>query len=102
MIHIDFAIVRARISILDVLELLDYVPVRCSDYQWRSPCPLGCCRSDRVFAAYLDSNRAYCFHCRWSGNPLELWAVTQNLPFYSSVVDLCDRLQIEIPRLSRP
>lgn len=98
---IDFAYVRKRVSILDVLALLESRPIRCVGYRLRGPCPFACSPSNRDFMAYLDTNRYHCFRCRRSGNAIELWAAARRLTFYAAARDLCHRLGIEPPLIHR-
>jgi len=98
---IDFDQFRARVSLPDVLKLLDFRPVQCGGNRLRGPCPMGCSSSGRAFVAYLESHRYYCFSCRRSGNPLDLWAAVRGLSIYEAAHDLCHRLRIEVPLLPR-
>jgi DNA primase len=98
---IDFAYVRKRVSILDVLALLEFRPVRCVGYRLRGPCPFACSRSGPDFVAYLDSNRYHCFRCRRSGNAIELWAAVRRLTLYAAAEDICRRLGIQPPLIYR-
>jgi DNA primase len=98
---IDFAALRREISIGEVLDLLAFHPIRCTPSQLRGACPFDCQGSPRDFAAYLESNRFYCYHCRRGGNQLDLWAQTQDLPIWHAAVDLCDRLGIDPPLIHR-
>ena len=98
---IDFAYVRKHVSMLDVLALLEFRPVGRVGYRLRGLCPFACSRSDLDFVAYLDSNRYYCFHCRRSGNAIELWADIRRLTFHKAAEDLCQRLRIQPPLIDR-
>jgi DNA primase len=98
---IDFAYVRKHVSMLDVLALLEFRPVGRVGYRLRGLCPFACSRSDRNFVAYLDSNRYHCFHCRRSGNAIELWADIRRLTFHKAAEDLCQRLRIQPPLIYR-
>ena len=98
---IDFAYVRKHVSILDVLALLEFRPVRCVGYRLRGPCPFACSRSDPDFVAYLDTNRYHCFRCRRSGNAIDLWAGIRCLTFYEAAEDVSRRLGIQPPLIYR-
>lgn len=98
---IDFAYVRKHISILDVLALLEFRPVRCVGGRLRGSCPFACGHSGSDFVAYLDSNRYHCFRCRRSGNAIELWADIRRLTFYKAAEDICQRLGIQPPLIDR-
>jgi putative transposase len=99
---IDFAAVRAAITIAAVLQLLGFQPNSKRGAQQRGPCPLHGSRSStsRCFSANLDQNAFHCFKCGRSGNALDLWAEAQRLTIYDAAIDLCDRLSIPLPTLS--
>jgi DNA primase len=96
---IDFAAVRIRISMDEVLELLDFRPVRRVGTRVRGRCPFDCGSSPLAFVANLALRRYHCFSCHRSGNQLELWASLQRQPFHDAVYDLCQRLNIRPPRI---
>jgi DNA primase len=98
---IDFAAVRAAVSLQDVLNLIEFRPVRRNQRGLRGLCPFHCGGSPRDFAAYLETNSYYCFSCRRGGNQLELWARLQRLRLYDAALDLCQRLHIEVPFIHR-
>lgn len=98
---IDFSELRKRIPLRHVLALLDFHAIRSNKSQLRGRCPFRCSDSARSFVAYLESNRYYCFSCRRSGNPMDLWAAVKQLPHYEAASDLCRRLHIDIPRIDR-
>jgi putative transposase len=98
---IDFAAVRAAITIVQVLTLLGFRPRTDHAGQQRGPCPLhgtpqgtACC-----FSVNTNAHTFHCFKCGRSGNALDLWAqATQQTP-YDAAVDLCQRLNIPLPLL---
>ncbi len=98
---IDFEYVRERVSILDVLGLLNFRAIRATGSRLRGPCPFACSSSNRDFMAYLDTHRYRCFRCHRSGNAIELWAAVRRLTFYAAARDLCHRLGIEPPLIHR-
>jgi len=98
---IDFAQLRDQVSLLDVLALMDFRPVRCTGNRLRGSCPFACSPSGRSFAAYLDTGRYYCFSCHRSGNALDLWGAARHLSLYEAARDLCWRLRIETPLIDR-
>jgi hypothetical protein len=53
----------------------------------------------RVFSANLAKNAYRCFKCQSQGNHLDLWAATTNQSLYLAANDLCEKLQIERPRI---
>ena len=101
---IDFAAVRAAITIAAVLELLGFQAASSRGAQQRGPCPLhGSTRgTSRCFSVHLDHHTFHCFKCGRSGNALDLWAqATQQTP-YDAALDLCQRLGIPLPTLPPP
>jgi hypothetical protein len=98
---IDFAAVRAAISMAAVLQLLGFKANSTKGAQQRGPCPLHGSTSGTsdCFSASLDLNAFRCFKCRRSGNALELWAQATNQTPYDAALDLCDRLHIPLPIL---
>ena len=98
---IDFAAVRAAITIVQALTLLGFTPRSDRAGQQRGPCPLhgttpgtACC-----FSVNTSAHTFHCFKCGRSGNALDLWAqATQQTP-YDAAVDLCQRLHIPLPLL---
>jgi putative transposase len=98
---IDFAAVRAAISVAAVLQLLGFKASSTKGVQQRGPCPLHGSTSgtSRCFSASLDLNAFRCFKCGRSGNALELWAQAHNQTPYDAAIDLCERLHIPLPTL---
>jgi transposase InsO family protein len=101
---IDFAAVRAAITIAAVLQLLDWKPISTRGAQQRGPCPLHGSTSgtSRCFSANRDANIFHCFKCGNSGNALDLWAKAKQLPVYDAAIDLRERLHIPLPILPPP
>ena len=101
---IDFAAVRAAVSMAAVLQLLGFQAQRRRGAQQRGPCPLhgfsagtSCC-----FSANLDQQTFHCFKCGRSGNALDLWSIATSQHLYEAASDLCDRLSIPLPILPNP
>ncbi len=98
---IDFAAVRAAITMAAVLELLGS-RIQARGAQHRGPCPLHGSTSgtSRCFSANLEEHIFHCFKCGRSGNALDLWAqATQQNP-YDAAIDLCHRLNHPLPVLT--
>ena len=98
---IDFAAIRAAVSIAAVLQLLGAAG-QTRGSQHRGPCPLhGAARGTaRCFSASLDRNIFHCFKCGAAGDAIDLWArATQRSP-YDAAIDLCERLGIPLPTRS--
>ena len=98
---IDFAAVRAAITMAAVLQLLGFQANSTRGAQQRGPCPLHGSTSgtSRCFSANLDDNVFHCFKCGRSGNALDLWAQATKQTPYDAAIDLCDRLHIPLPTL---
>jgi len=101
---IDFAAVRAAVTIAQVLTLLGFVPRSDHAGQQRGACPLHGATSGtaRCFSVNTQAHSFHCFKCGRSGNALDLWAAAQHLSIYDAAIDLCQRLQIPLPTLTPP
>jgi len=99
---IDFAAVRAAVTMSAVLGLLGFKPRSTHGAQQRGPCPLHGSTSgtSRCFSANLDKNNFHCFKCGRSGNALDLWAQATRQAPYDAALDLCQRLSIPLPTLA--
>jgi DNA primase len=71
---IDFAEVRSRIGIAQVLELARFEASESMGDQLRGPCPIHGSTSPagRSFSVNLRKHTFQCFKCRQSGNQLDL------------------------------
>jgi putative transposase len=98
---IDFAAVRATITLAAVLGLLGFQPGSTHGAQQRGPCPLHGSTSgtSRCFSANLDQHTFHCFKCGRSGNALDLWAQANRQSIYDAAVDLGQRMNIPLPTL---
>ena len=101
MAGIDYRALRRQVRLVAVLDLLGFVPTTKVGNQVRGPCPLHGSRSprSRSFAAHLERHCWQCFRCGAHGNALDLWRAATRLPLYEAAVDLCHRLNLEMPRL---
>jgi putative transposase len=101
---IDFAAVRAAITIAQVLMLLGFVPRSNFSGQQRGACPLHSSTpgTARCFSVNTNAHTFHCFKCNRSGNALELWAAANRLSIYDAAIDLCQRLNIPLPILAPP
>jgi len=99
---IDFAAVRAAVTMADVLAWLGFPARTTRGAQQRGPCPLHGSTSgtSRCFSVNLNEQKFHCFKCGRSGNALDLWAHANRLTPYDAALDLCRRLNIPAPRLS--
>lgn len=97
---IDFAAVRAAVTMSAVLQLLGVPSTGRRGAQQRGPCPLhGSANTSRCFSANLDTHLFHCFKCGRSGNALDLWAHATQQNILDAVMDLCARLAIPLPTL---
>ena len=98
---IDFAAVRAAITITQVLALLGFVPRSDRAGQQRGACPLhGSTRgAASCFSVNTQAHVFHCFKCNRSGNALDLWAAAKGLAIYDAAIDLCKCLNVPLPTL---
>jgi transposase InsO family protein len=101
---IDFAAVRAAITIAQVLALLGFTPRSNHAGQQRGACPLhgSTHGTARCFSVNTNSHTFHCFKCNRSGNALDLWATANRLSIYDAAIDLCQRLNVPLPILAPP
>ena len=99
---IDFAALKAAITIAQVLALLGFTPRSDRNGQQRGPCPLhGSTRGTAsCFSVNTLAHAFHCFKCNRSGNALDLWATANRLSPYDAALDLCQRLNIPVPLLT--
>jgi putative transposase len=99
---IDFAAVRAALTLSAVLDLLGFRPNSNRGGQQRGPCPLhgSTLGTTRCFSANLQQQTFQCFKCGCSGNALDLWAKATKQSVYDAAIDLCRRLGIALPTLT--
>jgi hypothetical protein len=101
---VDFERIRGVVTREPVLNLLGFEPTSRSGTQWYGRCPLQDCGTDRPrrsFWVNVASGRYGCHRCRSHGNPLELWAAATQQSMYQAAIDLCRRLDCEIPWIRR-
>ncbi len=100
---IDFAAVRAAVTLAAVLQLLGFQANSSQGAQQRGPCPLHGATSgtSRCFSANVERHTFHCFKCGRSGNALDLWTHANRLTPYDAAIDLCQRLNIPLPHRHR-
>jgi DNA primase len=103
---IDFAALKQAVSIIDLLESIDWKPVRTrrGGTELRGPCPVHNSRSvtSLIFSVTPSRNIFKCFKCDAAGDTIALAAYLFSIPRDQRVkaaVQLCRHLGIEIPRL---
>ena len=96
---IDFAKLRTVVSIGEVLALLDFVPAKSAGRQLRGACPLHGSENPKSlsFSVNLGKNTFQCFTCKKAGNHLDLWAAAIRKPLFEAAIELCQRLNHEVP-----
>jgi putative transposase len=101
---IDFAALRAVVTMAAVLKLLGFQSHSNHGVQQRGPCPLHGSTSgtSRCFSVNLQRHTFHCFKCGRSGNALDLWAQATSQSAYDAAIDLCQRLHLSVPELSAP
>jgi DNA primase len=103
MAGIDFRQVRALVTMEEVLALMGFVPLSRSGVQVRGRCPLHQATSTgkgRTFSANLVQHSFQCFGCGAAGNHLDLWALATQQKLYEAALDLCNKLNREVPYLA--
>jgi hypothetical protein len=100
---VDFRVIRSMVSILQVLELLRFVPTSARGNQVYGTCPIHGClsRRRRCFSANLANNGYRCFQCDSKGNQLDLWAAATNQNLFDAAIDLCEKLHVAVPWIHR-
>lgn len=100
---VDFNVLRAEISMEDVLNQLGFKPTTLDANQLHGPCPVhgSTSTASRSFSVNLEKRRYYCHKCESKGNQLELWAAVHKLSIYDAAIDLCRALGREIPQVTR-
>jgi DNA primase len=100
---VDFGAVRAAISMAQVLDLVGFVVHSRLGEQVRGPCPLhrSATANSRTFSANLVTHRFQCFKCKKAGGQLELWAAFRGITVYEAAIELCERLNIDVPWIHR-
>jgi DNA primase len=83
----------------EVLGLVGFVPRETSGDQVRGPCPVhhSASPSGRSFSANLRLHIYRCFKCGSSGNHLDLYAAVTGRSLFEAAIELCERLDREIP-----
>jgi DNA primase len=100
---VDFNLLRAEVSMEQVLNQLNFQPTSRWANQWHGPCPVHGSTSpgSRSFSVNLDTGRYFCHKCRSHGNALELWAAVHKLNIYEAALDLCRVLGRDVPWINR-
>ena len=100
---VDFEVLRKRISMADVLRLLEFQACSRRGDQLRGPCQVHGSSNpqSRSFSANLRLGRYHCFRCGSPGNALELWSAVRGISIWASAIELCKSLGLEVPWIHR-
>lgn len=102
---IDYAELRSRVSMADVLTQIGY-PFHTSATQFRGKCPLHneSIGRGKPFSVSFKRNVFRCFEssCQKQGNVLDFWREYRQLPLYEAALDMAKTFQIEIPKKPQP
>ena len=100
---VDFQLLRERITMREVLRLLQFEPTVQRGDQWRGPSPVHGSRNprSRSFSVNVRLGRYHCFGCGSQGHALELWSAVRGLSMYAAALELCPLLGVEIPWVTR-
>jgi DNA primase len=102
---IDYRLLRAAVSMEQVLRLLQYRPTCRHGEQLRGPCPIHdpqLLGDGRCFSVHLGRHVFRCFHCGAGGNQLDLWKLAQGLPLHAAALELCRQLNLPPPPKQQP
>ena len=95
---IDFVELRRLVSIEQVLDFLQWLPVERRGPQLRGPCPIhGSSEQSRTFSVNVERNVFRCFKpaCDVKGNQLDLYALATGLPLLEAAHELCRRAGVQ-------
>lgn len=98
---VDFAYIRAQITIEQVLSKLDvFDHLGGHGPQRRGPCPIHASAGNggRPFCVNLCKNVFRCMNaaCAAQGNTLDLWAAVRHLPLREAAIDLAEQFQLQL------
>ena len=103
---VDFGALKARVSIVELLESIGWEPLRIrrGGKELRGPCPIhnSSSATSLIFSVTPSRNIFKCFKCEAGGDTIALAAYLFGIPRDQRVkaaVELCKQLGIEIPRL---
>ena len=101
---IDFALLRRQVSLTQVLDLVGFTALTRRGPQLRGPCPVHGSTSprSRSFAAHVEKHCWQCFRCGAGGNALDLYLAVTKLPVHEGALELCARLHLPAPWLTKP
>lgn len=110
---IDYARLRGRLRIVELLSRMGWHATEVRGEQLRGPCPFcaqghrakevadrpsaaptcpGTRSLPRIFSVHRMKNLYRCFRCGAAGNALELWSTYRGLSLYAAAVELLTEL----------
>lgn len=100
MTSIDFIVLRQKVSMADILELIQWKPLAVTGSSERGPCPVHksqATNKSRSFSVDRAGNRFQCFKCGAKGNQLDLYCQARKLSIYPAAIEICQKLGISVP-----
>ena len=96
---VDFEVLRERTAMEDVLRLLEFQPCSRRGDQLRGPCPVHGSSNprSRSFSVNVRLGRYHCIACGSRGNALELWSAVRGISVWTSAIELCESLGLDVP-----
>jgi hypothetical protein len=98
---VDFDRVKELVSYAAVLKLLGWRHVRMEAGRHRGPCPVHHSTNPRGDSFAVGPMGWTCHKCKRNGDQLALWAQATGRPILEATLDLCGRLDLEVPYLAR-
>ena len=98
---LDFALLRQRASIKEVLEHVGWQKQSARGAQWRGSCPFHEAADAKSpnFAVNTEKKVYCCHRCRSEGNVLDLWIAICGKPILEAAWDMVDTFGIDPPLL---
>jgi len=96
---IDYAALRAQVSIREILARIHYEPLTIRGDQWRGPCPLPNHPTSRTreptFSVHVGRSIYHCFRCHSRGDQIAFWAAFKQIPLCQAGRDLCREFHVD-------
>src|SRR5437660_2613705 len=98
MANVDFAELKSRVSITDVLSMLKVTNLRNSGGALRGPCPMcGGDPADRQFVV-TEGKGWYCHHCKNGGDIIKLVATVRQIDVRAAALAIQEHFGTGAPR----
>jgi DNA primase len=100
--YIDFSVIKQRVSIRDVCQLIGWKPLRKEPSAWRGQCPFHVSNTgkpSRSFAVDIRGNGFCCQNkrCGVHGDQIRLYALHAGLELYPAALELCRIFDFCVP-----